>query len=111
VSTYELVALVIVFAVPFVIVFLVAAAYAWATDSVRRSSAVGGIGVLATLVAVGYLFVEQTCALTRNRPIIMAIMGPGDCRRTGLVAVELVLLLAVATAVSVRLPEVVKLRR
>jgi hypothetical protein len=108
VNTYELGALAIVLAVPFLVLLLVVGVYAWATDSVRRSATIGGLGVLATLVAVGYLFVEQTCDLTRNRPIIMAVLGPADCRRVGLVAVELVLLLAVATAVAVRLPDAVK---
>jgi hypothetical protein len=111
VNTYELGALAIVIAVPFAIVLIITAAVGWATDAVRRSAVVGGLGVLATLVAIGYLFVEQTCELTRNRPIIMAVVGPGDCRRTGFVAIELVLLLAVATALAVRLPDVVNVKR
>jgi hypothetical protein len=108
VNTYELGALAILLAIPFLVVLVLAGGVAWASDSVRRSATIGGLGVLATLVAVGYLFVEQTCELTTNRPIIMAILGPDGCRLTGLVAVELVLLLAVATSVAVRLPAALK---
>lgn len=106
VSGYELGALLIVLAAPFAVVLVVAVAVAWAIDSVRRSATVGTIGVLSTLVAVGYLSRATACGLTVNRPVIMAILGPGgDCRRTGLVAVELVLLLAVGTALAVRAPD------
>lgn len=102
---YELEALVIVLALPFALVLLVTLTVAWVVDSVRRSAIVGGVGVLSTLVAVGYLFKETTCDVVVNRPAFMAILGPGDCRRTGLVAIELVLLLALATALAVRAPD------
>jgi hypothetical protein len=105
VNEYEIEALAIVLSVPFIGVLLVSLAVGWAIDSVRRSAAVGGIGVLCTLVGVGYLFRETACELTVNRPAIMALLGPGDCRRTGLVAVQLVLLLALGTALAVRAPD------
>jgi hypothetical protein len=41
-----------------------------------------------------------------NRPIISAFLGPDDCQRSGLVSVELVVLLAVATALVVRAGEI-----
>lgn len=102
-DVYELGALAIVLAAPFLLVLVVLLAVAWARDALGRAPAIGGIGVLCTLVATGYLFVERTCAATRSRPILMAILGPDECRQSSLVAIEIVLLLAVVTALAVRL--------
>jgi hypothetical protein len=102
VTAYEIGALLIVFAVPFVLVLVVAGIVAWARDSVHRSTTIGVVGIAATTVALGYSLMERTCGVTVNRPLIMALLGPGDCRRTGLAALELVLLLALGTALAVR---------
>jgi hypothetical protein len=106
VGSYDLAALLIVFAIPVVLLGVAALAFFWAHDSLQRSLPVGAIGVLGTLVAAGNLFVERSCAGSVNRPIITAVLGPDECRRSALVALEVVVLLAVATALVVRAGEV-----
>ena len=105
-GSYDLAALLIVLAMPVVAIGVVALAYFWALDALQRSLPAGATGVLCTLVAAGNLFVERRCGGTVNRAILTAFVGPDDCRRSALVAIELVVLLAVATALVVRAGEV-----
>ena len=105
-DVYDLGALLIVLAAPFAFVLVALLAVAWARDSVRRSPAIGGVGLALTLIATGYLFVERTCSPTRNRPIFLAVVGPDHCRHSSLVAIQVVLLLAVVTALAVRVAPV-----
>jgi hypothetical protein len=100
-------AMLLVIAIPTALIVLAAAALAWARDALTRARIPGLIGVFCTLVAAGNLLVERTCGGMVNRPIITVALGTGDCYKSGLVAVELVVLLAVATSAVVRM-DVVK---
>ena len=104
--TYGLVALLIVLAVPFAALGLILVAGAWGRDAVARSRHSGLTGVLCTAVAAANLFIARPCGDGINRPVITIFTSSGDCFRSALMSFELVLLLAVATSVAVRLGEV-----
>lgn len=108
---YYLTAVAIVFAIPVAALALVAGTVLWARDAVAREPRAGLVGILCTLVAAGNLFVERSCAGNVNRPVITAFVGADACQRSSLVAVELVVLLAVATALVVRAGEIRRPRR
>ena len=105
-SSYYLIALLIVIAIPVVATGLVAGAFVWARDAMTRGRAPGAIGVLCTFVATANLFVPRRCAGSFNRPVITAFLGDDACQRSSLVAIQLVLLLAVATALVARADEI-----
>jgi hypothetical protein len=105
VDAYDLATNVIVAGIPTALVTLVIGVALLVRDSTIRSPRVALVGHAATLVAFGMLFVERPCGETVNRPIIVAVLGPGACRAGALAAVQVVLLLAVGTALAVRLLE------
>lgn len=102
----DLLALIIVLLIPVAALLVVAGAIVWARDAVGRSPLVGGFGVLCVGVAVANLFVERTCEDGRNRPIVSMFVSDHACHRVGVISLEVVLLLVVATAVVVRLSDV-----
>jgi hypothetical protein len=106
VGSYDLAAFLIVLAMPVGAIAIAVGGFVWAQDALRRSLVPGAIGVLATLVAAGNVFVERRCVGAVNRPIVTAFVGAGDCQRSALAAVELVALLAVGTALAVRVREI-----
>lgn len=106
VGSHYLTALAIVVAIPIVAMAVAAGLARWASDVLRRSPVVGGVGVLLTASALLNLFVARACGGGVNRPIAALAAADDACYRTGLVSLLLVLLLVVATAVVVRLPEV-----
>lgn len=95
-------AILLVIAIPLAAMGLLSVSVAWARDAVGRAPLPGLIGVFCTLVAVGNLFVERTCDGMVNRPVITVALGDGDCYRTGVIGLGLVLLLGVATSAAVR---------
>jgi hypothetical protein len=103
---YDLLALLIVFAIPFAAIGLVVAAYAWGRDAIERSRAAGIAGVGLTVLAAVNLLVARGCGSGVNRPVITMVLGDDACHRVGLLSFELLLLLVVATSVVVRLPDV-----
>jgi hypothetical protein len=106
----DLLATLIVIAIPVAALLLVAGALAWGYDAVVRNPYIGGLGIAAVAVATGNLFVVRTCRDGANRPITSMFVGDHACHRNGLLALQLVLLLVVATSVLVRLGEV-RIRR
>ena len=106
VGSYYLTALAIVVAIPIVAMAVAAGLARWANDVLRRSPVVGAVGVLLTASAVLNLFVARACGGGVNRPIVALAVTDDACHRTGLVSLQLVLLLVVATAAVVRLGEV-----
>jgi hypothetical protein len=99
----DLLALLIVLAIPVAALWVLAGFAVWARDAVRRSPLLGGLGVLCTGVAVANLFVERTCADGTNRPIVAMFVSDHGCHRLGVISLEVVVLLLVATAATVRL--------
>ena len=99
-------AILLVIAMPLAAIGLATVSVAWAKDVITRSRPQGLLGVFFTLVAAGNLFVERTCEGTVNRPIISIALGHGDCFKSGLGGVEIVLLVAVATSAVVRFGDV-----
>lgn len=106
VDRYEVMATLLVIAIPVGALAFGVVAVAWARDAISRAPLPGLIGVFCTGVAAGNLFVERTCGGIANRPVITVALGTGDCHKSSLVAVELVVLLAVATTVVTRLGDV-----
>jgi hypothetical protein len=104
-GSYELIALVLVLAIPAVGMAIVAGGIAWARDTIARAPVPGSIGVACTIIAAANLFVARTCGGSTNRPIVAMALPDDPCQRSALIAVELVLLLVVATATVVRLPD------
>jgi len=105
VRTYELLAIGLVLLIPVAALALVAGAIAWARDSIDRAPLIGGAGVLCTALALANTLVERACGGEVNRAVITAFTGPDGCRSSALAALQLVVLLAVGTAVAVRAPE------
>lgn len=105
-SSYDLLGLLIVLAIPIAGIALVAGTVVWARDAIRRSPRTGSLGVGLTAMAGANLLVARACGSGVNRPIIDFAVGHDDCLRAGLLSVELVLLLAVTTSVVVRLGDV-----
>lgn len=106
VDRYEVMATLLVITIPVAALAFGTVALAWARDAISRSPLPGLIGVCCTLVAAGNLLVERPCGGMVNRPVITVALGTGDCHKSSLVAVELVVLLAVATSVVTRLGDV-----
>lgn len=111
VDRYEVTATLLVIAIPVGALAFGVVAVAWARDAISRAPLPGLIGVFCTLVAAGNLFVQRTCGGMVNRPVITVALGTGDCHRSSLVAVELVVLLSVATSVVTRLGDVKRDRK
>lgn len=106
VDRYEVMATLLVIAIPFAAIGLMVATRAWARDAVTRARIPGLIGVGCTAVAAGNLFVARRCADLINRPVISVALGDGACYKSGLVAIQLVVLLVVATSAAVRVGEI-----
>jgi hypothetical protein len=106
----DLVATLIIIAIPVAALLLVAGALAWGYDAIVRNPIIGVLGITAAAVATGNLFVERSCHDGANRPIVSMFVGDHACHRSGLLSLEVLLLLVVGTSVLVRLGEV-KLRR
>jgi hypothetical protein len=106
----DLLATIIIIAIPVAALLLVAGALAWGYDAVNRNPVVGTLGITAAAAAVGNLFIERACHDGANRPIVSMFIGDHGCHRTGLLALQVLLLLVVGTSVLVRLGEV-KVRR
>lgn len=104
--SYDLIALLIVLAIPFAALYLFLATMAWARDAIRRAPIGGPIGVFATMAASGNLIVARACGGDTNRPVITLVTGHGSCLRLGLISLEVVLLVAVWTSTAVRLGDV-----
>ena len=102
----DLLATIIIIAIPVAALLLVAGALAWGYDAVVRNRVVGGLGILAAAAATANLFVERTCDDGTNRPIVSMFIGGHGCHRSGLLALEILLLLVVGTSVLVRLGDV-----
>ena len=100
---YELVALLIVIAIPFAALGLIVATAAWGRDAVVRSRHAGITGIVCTAVAAGNLFIARPCGDGVNRPLLAIVTGSDECYRAALMSFELVMLLVVATSVAVRL--------
>ena len=99
-------AVMLTIAIPLAAVGLGVMARAWAQDAIHRSPTTGRIGVACTAAAAANLWVARSCGDAVNRPIVSVAIGTGDCYRTGVVAVGLVLLLGVATSALVRAGDV-----
>lgn len=102
----DLLATIIVVAIPVAALLLVAGALAWAYDAVAHKPVIGMLGIVAASVATGNMIVEHSCHDGVNRPIISMWVGDHACHRSGLLALELLLLLVVGTSVLVRLSDV-----
>jgi hypothetical protein len=98
-------AVAIVVGIPVVALALVFGGVALARDAVKREPVAGAVGVAGMILAVANLLMAQQCDGVTNRPII-AIATEAACRRDALLAMQLVVLVAVATAVVVRLGDV-----
>jgi len=105
VRSYDLLALLLVLAIPLSAMGLLGALVAWARDSVARSPVVGALGVVLTVAALANLLIARACGDGTNRPIVGLAVGDAGCQRVGLEAFGLVLLVVVTTAVVVRLGE------
>lgn len=105
-GSYYIAAIVLVLAIPVGLLTLGFGLVAWGRDAVRRSPVVGGLGVACTVLAIGNLVVARSCAAGVNRPIVSAALSSDACHRSGVIAVEIALLLVVATAAVVRLGEI-----
>lgn len=101
--SYELQASLLVIALAFGAVMLVAGAVTLARDALERAPIPALVGIACTAVTFGSLFLERACGGTVNRPIITAVVGPDTCRVSALAAIELVVLLALGTSLAVRL--------
>jgi hypothetical protein len=106
----DLLATLIIIAIPVAALLVVAGALAWGYDAVARNPVIGILGIAAATAATGNLFIERTCDDGTNRPIVAMFISDHGCHRVALLALEVVLLLVVATSVLVRLGEV-KIRR
>jgi hypothetical protein len=106
VGSYYLTAMAIVLAIPIVALAMVAGLARWARDVLSRSPLVGALGVLFTASSLVNLFMARACGAGVNRPIVALAVGDGACHRTGLVSLQLVVLLVVTTATVVRLGDV-----
>ena len=102
----DLLALILILVIPVAALLLLVGVGVWARDAVRRSPVVGGLGVLFTGVALANLFVERTCDDGTNRPVVSMLVSDHSCHRLGVISLEIVVLLIVATAVAVRLGDV-----
>lgn len=102
----DLLAVLIVIAIPVAALLLVAGAIAWGYDAVVRSPGVGVVGVAAAVAATANLFIVRSCGDGVNRPVISMFIGDHGCHRSGLIGLQLVLLLVVGTSVLVRLRDV-----
>lgn len=99
-------AVAIVVAIPIAALALAAGLARWARDVVSRSPVVGALGVLFTVSALAHLFVARACGAGVNRPILALAAADEACYRVGLVSLQLVVLLVVATAAAARLADV-----
>ena len=106
----DLLATIIIIAIPVAALLLVAGVLAWGYDAFVRNPVIAILGYAATAGATANLFLQRTCHDGANRPIISMWVGDHACHRTGLLSAEIVLLLVVGTSVLVRLGEV-KIRR
>lgn len=104
-GSYELAATLLVLAIPLAAIGLVAGAVAWGRDSIDRAPVTGGVGVVCTVLATANTLVERACGGEVNRAAITAFIGPEGCRPGALAALAAVLLLALATALVARAPE------
>ena len=102
--SYDVLAVLIVLTIPFAMVGLIVIAAAWADDALARERTTGLVGIACTGIAAVNLLIPRSCGDEVNRPIVAIVTGSGDCFRMGLLSVEVVLLLAVATSVAVRFP-------
>jgi hypothetical protein len=106
----DLLATIIIIAIPVAALLLVAGALAWGYDAFVRNPIIAILGIAATVAATANLFLERSCHDGVNRPITSMFVGDHACHRTGLLSLEVVLLLVVGTSVLVRLGEV-RIRR
>ena len=104
-SSYYLVSLVLVLAMPIAALASLAGLVHWARDSIARAPVIGALGVVCAASALGNLLVARACGDSINRPLIGAALGDETCRRIGAASIELLLLIVVATAVVTRLGE------
>jgi hypothetical protein len=104
--SYETLAVLIVLAIPFAVLGLLVAVVGWARDAIARERRIATVGIACTAIAAANLLVARSCGDDVNRPIITLVTSSGACFRTGLLSLEVVLLLAVATSTAVRLADV-----
>ena len=102
----DLLATIIIIAIPVAALLLVAGVLAWGYDAFVRNPVIAILGIAATAAATANLFFERSCHDGVNRPIVSMFVGDHACHRTGLLSLEVVLLLVVGTSVLVRLGEV-----
>jgi len=102
----DLLATIIIIAIPVAALLLVAGVVAWAYDAFVRNPVVAVLGYAAMAAATANLFLERTCSDGANRPITSMFIGDHACHRTGLLSLEIVLLVVVATSVLVRFGEI-----
>ena len=105
-GSYYLTALAIVIAMPLAAIAVAAGLARWAHDALVRAPVLGALGVLFTGFAIVNLFVARACGDGVNRPIVAIALADDACREVGLVSLQLVILLVVATAAAVRLGDV-----
>jgi len=102
----DLLAVLIVIAIPVAALLLLAGAIAWGYDAVVRSPGVGVVGIAAASAATANLFIVRSCSDGVNRPVVSMFVGDHGCHRSGLIALEVLLLFVVGTSVLVRLRDV-----
>jgi hypothetical protein len=102
----DLLATIIIIAIPVAALLLVAGALAWGYDAIVHNPVIAIVGIAATSAATANLFLERACHDGVNRPIVSMFVGDHACHRTGLLSLEVVLLLVVGTSVLVRLGEI-----
>ncbi|HEX4903875.1 MAG TPA: hypothetical protein VFU93_00395 [Acidimicrobiales bacterium] len=105
-SSYYLVAVLLVLAIPIAAMGALVGLAAWTRDALTRAPVVGALGALCTFAAITHLVLPRACGDGTNRPIVAAAVGLDECRRIGVASVALVVLLLAATATVTRLGDV-----
>jgi hypothetical protein len=105
VDAYELQAWALTAAIPVAGVMLAVGALRWARDALTRSPVAGLIGVALTAAAAGNLLVPRRVGEVLNRPIIALVLESDGAQRSGAIALDLLLLGVVVTALAARFGE------
>jgi hypothetical protein len=104
VGWYEIVATILVIAMPLALLAIALGVRAWARDALDHDPKVAVVGIIAACAAGGNLLVSRDLGPATTRPALALFLERGATFRSALLAMAVALLLVAATSVAVRRP-------